>query len=152
MNIVKQDRPVSTKVKIGGKEYVVKVNIESPQAESLDALTSFCGSADNHLSLGNSALATNAKNMARVTLRDLPDSSFVLKKDAEGNAYADVTDDGRATVQSAAREYSYSSERSRGPSQKTRAAAADKIAAAVSSGKETFTREELLAMFAEAQP
>jgi hypothetical protein len=133
MKFVKSDKPVSTThAKLGD----ISVDVEVPQAESSTEAIAFCGGEDGFLAFFNSCIETNAKNGGRAALRNLPEDANL--------------DEARVKIQGIVKDYAPQAGGDRQPSVKKKAAAFDAVKAKIESGAE-FTREELLAMLADAK-
>lgn len=133
MKFVASEKPVTTKhTKLGE----ISVNVEVPQVESLEEFVTFCGGADSALEFVNSQIETNAKNGGRAALRNLPENANL--------------DEAKTKIIGIVKEYAPQAGGDRAPSAKKKAATLDQVAALVNSGQE-FTREQLLALLAQAK-
>jgi len=133
MRFVKADKPVTTNHKTLGE---IKVEVEVPQAESLEEAVQFCGGEENFLAYFNSSIETSAKNVGRAALRNAPPDANM--------------DELTTKVIDLVRNYSPEASASREPSKAKKAEKFDAIAELVKSGQE-FTKEQLLALLEGAK-
>lgn len=142
MRWVTSKKPVAGKHKRLGN---FSIPVEVPQVESLDEFITFTGGPEKALSYVNRALETGAKNGARAAARALGDEATKEQLQApDGTEYV--------RIRSLAHDYTPQSGQERGISAKKGKEVANQLQAMVAdSSKQTFTREEIEALFAAAK-
>lgn len=132
MKYVKSDKPITTKHEKLGE---LSVEVEAPQYESVEEFVQHAGGADSALDYINGCVETNAKNVGRAALRNLPENAVLAEAVPK--------------IQASVRDYAPTGG-SREPAKAKKVAAFDSIKALAESGQE-FTREQLLELLAAAK-
>lgn len=141
MRWITSKKPVAGKHKRLGS---FSIPVEVPQAESLDEFITFTGGPEKALSYVNRALETGAKNGARAAARALGEEATKEDMAVDGKEYK--------RIRELAHDYTPQSGQERGISAKKGKEVANQLQQLVADpNKQSFTREELAALFEAAK-